>query len=386
MNRLKTLVGFRQKKEEKSLIGYYPARHVRQKPGQEVEHRNNILGVPVPRMQESLLTFAINPWMFTAVNYFTEVCALSGIMVKDRYSNEEKGGHRLLDLLSKYGKPNDADDVVEFMERHYSNFLLVRNSYWWWHSRFGGEPDSVYHLDPRMMRVVPGGFRRVSHYEYRVSGEVFKLLPETVTHFKAYHPFNDYHGMPIYEPGRKDFDADREMARWNSDYFDGPSIPQGVFVVPKETTADQITEFQEDMEQKHRGMRRTAVVRGEPGAVSWLDAGLRHTDLQFIEGRKLTRQVVYEMLGLPLGLLSEKSTEAHARIAERQFLHRCWRLQRRTASKLTVDALSFYSDFLNTYVEYEDVRVADWAQELAKWNSYKIRVELGQDVPEGSDY
>jgi len=358
-------------------------RHIRSKAGQEVEAAAYGLGAPVPRMDQALMLYATNPWVNLGVSMIAELCAQATLKVQKRSNGDYVANHPIYDLLSDFGRPNDGDDVIEFLERHYSNFLLTKNSYWLWISTRGGTPDEVYQLDPRAVRVIPGTGQRISHYEYMVMGEVYALPPISVTHFKGYHSMNMYHGLPIYEPGRHDYEADHDMASWNAEYFDGPSIPDGVWVVPKETTDAQIEEFEDKLEMKHAGKRRSAVVRAEPGGAAWLDAGLRHQDLDFIEGRRFTRQVALEVLHVPLGYLSEASTEAHAKVSERKYLSRCWQLSRRTASKLTVDIMPFYDGLRQTNVEFEDVRIADWSQELAKWQGYKIREELGREVPEG---
>jgi len=381
LSRLREILRFEQKTEMPFMLAERDA-HLREMPGQRQDASNYSYGAPVPRMLESLALFAVNPWIYTGVSMISEMCANAALGVADRGSGKVRGQHGLYDLLSKYGRPNDGQDVIEFFTQHIGTYLLARNSYWFWYSAGGGAPTEVFQLDPREVMVMPGTGNRVSGYLLRHAGEEYQLQPQAVTHFKGFHPLNAFYGLPIFEAGRNDYTGDKEMARWNAEYFDGPSVPDGIFQVPTRTTDKQIRALEAKFEAKHRGTRRSAVVRGEPGGVSWIDAGLKHKDLDFIEGRQLTRQVAYEMLEIPLGLLSASSTEAHARVAERRYLSRCWFLLERTASKLTNDALQFYS-IGREYVTFEDIRVADWAQELAKWQSYKIRSEIGAEVPEG---
>jgi hypothetical protein len=116
--------------------------------------------------------------------------------------------------------------------------------------------------------------------------------------------------------------------------------------------------------------------------VVWNEAGLKPRDADFQRGRALNRQAIYETLDLPLGYMSEASTEAHARVAERRFLHSVYRRHVRVAAKLNMDAMRFWSPgFL---ASFPDVRreSADWEQlskRIAAEAKYKTLNELRAD-------
>lgn len=345
--------------------------------------------------EQALVWYALNTWVYTAVNKLAEAATVAPLHVAKR---DQLGSlvdtHPLLDLLGQYGRPNDDQDCFEFWEQHYSTLILAGNSYWFWNNfRGGAAPTEVYQLDPRHVWVIPGTSRTVAGYEYRVGAQRYRLAPEQITHFKRYNPFSNYYGLTAMEALRLEVNGDRTMALWNAEFFNGPAVPAGILVVPDSVTPTERQRIEDELNAKHVGERRTAVVRASAGATAWLDAGLKAGDVDFEKGRMLSRQATYEALGLPVGMMSEASTEAHARVSERRYLHSVWVWHQRTSAKLNRDAMPFWLGFSNLTATFEDVRVAD-ADQLSKLikaieshvTSNEIRTKyLGLPPREGGD-
>ena len=162
------------------------------------------------------------------------------------------------------------------------------------------------------------------------------------------------------------------MANWNYQFFgDDVFAPAGVLVVDESVSEKERERLEKELEGKHGTRRRTMVFRAKQGSTTWIDAGLKQHDLDFVNGRLLSRQAVYEALGLPLGLWSESSTEAHARVAERLKLNTVWKLHERTAVKLNADALPFWPGASRYEARYRDIRKVDWQMEKLKLESLR---------------
>ncbi len=311
--------------------------------------------------------YALNVWVGTAISRVAEAAAMSALKVHRRGDiTDFQDNHGILDLLGEYGSPNDAQDAGEFLEEHFVNWGLTGNSYWYWVAPSGGRPVEVYNLQPAHVVVVPGVDRTVSHYEYKpVGGLDIRLEPEQVTHFKRNNPYSRYYGMSALEAIRLEITGDRSMAIWNNQFFgDDVGIPAGIIFVPPDTPAVDLPRLTDEFNASYGTRRRTAVIRGTPGSQMYHPAGAVHKDLDFGEGRLLSRQAIYECLDLPLGMLSETSTEAHARVAERQFHAAVDKRLWRTGRKLTADALHLWPAWKSYAVGFEDKRrdVADWEQ------------------------
>jgi hypothetical protein len=126
----------------------------------------------------------------------------------------------------------------------------------------------------------------------------------------------------------------------------------------KESVSD--TDFERikrEWRQSYGGpQRRTAFLRG--GDMQWQNIGLSHTDLDFLKGREAHRNEILNIYGIPVGLVSENSTEANATVAERIFIERTlWPKLVRIGQKITQELLPFWpGDYV---AEFEDIRPTD---------------------------
>lgn len=335
----------------------------RSMPGQAQEPQRFIFAHG-PDVRSYLLDYALNAWVYTAVSELASTAAGAALEVWHRGKPKKAETHGLLVLLGASGRPNADEDLFEFLEKHFSNLLLAGNSYWFWYARHGGVPDAVYNLPPEEMLIEPGASDVVGHYVLRHQGVDTPLHKLSVTHFRKYHPFSRYYGLGALEALSIEIDSDRAMAEWNQQFFgDDQFGPAGILMVGPDVPDKELERLQDEMEAKHGKRRRTLIVRTQVGAGAWSDAALKHHELDFREGRLLSRQAVFEALGLPLGLYSESSTEAHARVAERLMLRTVGKLHKRTAIKLNQDALHFWPRHQSYEARFEDISSADWQQE-----------------------
>lgn len=314
-----------------------------------------------------MVQYAMNHWVYTAVNKIASVAASAEFMITSRPDGMERNHeHGLLDLIGKYGSPNDDQDSFEFLEKHFINYTIAGNSFWLWQNKFGGSPNEVHLLEPERMRIVPGVNRTVARYEYWNQGRITKYSPNEITHFRTANPFNRYYGLSALMVLYLVLLGDNEMLKWNNDFFDHElGIPSGIIVVPSDTSEKAIETFRAEFTARHGEARRVAFIRAEAGKAAWLDAGLKHKDYDFEKGRTLNRRSVYEALDLPLGIMSENSTEANALVAERLLAKSVRIRHTRTMSKLNVDGLNFWSQPLKWQAEFEDIvrKSADWSRE-----------------------
>lgn len=338
--------------------------HMRTRPGQAVEAAHWVYA-PTPNLWEAAAAYAYVNWLSTAINRMAEMFMTAELEVRSRKdATIKKDDHPLLDLIGRFGQPNDAQDSLEFLEQHSQMFDTYGNAYWFWWSARGGSPEAVYLLDPKQVRVIPGTQRTVEAYEYDVSGHTYRLAPEQVTHFRRPAPDSVYYGRPVSELLMSELLGDRSMSLWNNQFFT-TGVPSGILIVPQSTSRESMERLEEDMQAKHSEQRRVAVMRAEAGSVAYYDAALKHHELDFKDGRLLSRQAVFDALGFHVGMVSEASTEAHARVAERRVLHSVWARHIRTASRLN-SVLGFWPGASRYAVQFKDVRPANWQEESMK--------------------
>jgi hypothetical protein len=337
---------------------------LRVRPGQRID-ADSYIYAPGGVSTRTIAAYAMNTWVYTAISRLAEIAMTAELNVVGRKDKTQRfDNHPLRELIGPFGQPNDAQDSLEFLELHFQTLDIASNSYWHWVAPNGGAPQEVYLLDPTCVRVMPGRNKTIGHYEYRVQGQYFKIDPMYITHYRRPSPFSIYYGLSALDVLRLELESDHHMAKWNRDYFQ-TGAPSGILVIPSDVSEAERDRVADELNEETSQRRKTIVVRAPVGGTVWNDAAMKHHDLDFKDGRMLSRQLVFDALGLHTGLLSEASTEAHARVAERMVLKTVWTRHIRTASRLNT-VLAMWPGAEQKQAMFEDVRVADWQQESMK--------------------
>lgn len=349
-----------------------------------------------PNFDKTLAMFALSVWVNIAVRRLAVRASSAKISVQYRSDpTRTVDDHPLLQLIGKYGIPNDYQDSLMFRQMHHTYLELAGNSYWYWFAPRGGAPTEVHLLDPNKVRVIPGDRQGVRGYEYTHLGRKLALSTYQITHFKGINPYDVYYGMAALEAIRTEVQSDRSMALWNAQFFgENVGIPTGVLVIPSTVSDAEMERVRGEFLARHGGRRETAIIRSEVGGTVYIPAGAAHKDLDFKDGRLLSRQAVYECLDLPMGSISESSTEAHARVAERQGAVAVNTRTLHLDSQLTTSALPFWRNHQQLEVQHEDLtqHYVDWDREekrhrvLAQVLSINERRKLVHYAPLGREY
>lgn len=368
---------------------------IRARPGQR--HEAQLWYASAPDLARYIAYYAISTWVYTAVTRMAEAAASAPLrVVKRGEETAQDDDHPLARLLGEYGEPNPYQSPIEFWEEHFTSLELAGNSFWYLESVGGGQPTAIHQLSPECVRILPGERALVAGYEYLVRGNTMAINPANVIHFKKHNPFSRYWGLSAMEALTLTILGDRAAAEWNRDFFgDGVAVPAGILVVPSSVSDRERDRMDREWNAKHGERRQTAIVRADPGSVTWYNAGLVQKDVDFESGRKLTRQEVYEALGLPLGYLSEASTEAHARVAERQLMWQVHQRHQRTTSRITTKLLPYFPGWRSRVARFRDVRLdaADWDEQAKKLKAIapfvstnEVRTKhLGMEAVAGGD-
>lgn len=347
-----------------SMIPVGRGKSLQAHPAQKSDH--SLLFAPEPMLVPLMVQFAMNNWVYAAVNIIATRAAGSDFMVKTRDGMIRIDDHPLLSLVGKFGRPNFEQDSFEFWEKHFQNLILAGNSFWLWDDEKRGIPSELHLLEPEHMRIVPGRDKTVERYEYWRNGPPVKYHPDEITHFRRANPFNRYWGLSALQAIYWTVIADNHMLKWNNQFFDDElGIPAGILIVPAGTSDAELARIKAEFLAVHGEQRRVAFIKADAGKSVWLDAGLKPKDYDFTKGRGLNRQSVYEALDLPLSFMSETSTEALAIVGERHLGESIHTWHTRTERKLNVDGLDLFSRAAQLQTVFADIRKdsVDWRRE-----------------------
>ena len=261
--------------------------------------------------------------------------------------------HPLLDLLKN---PNPQVDEFQFAEATCSDWQVFGNSFWWMVGDSSGQPVELWRLRADRVKIIP----KTGLYVYILDSVRVPFHPLEIMHLSAYSATDDFFGDSRLLGAQLEISTDYAMAVYQNKFFGkNVAIPAGMWLLPEGLSNEKYLEAKAEITEMYSGDRRTAVVRGsiDGQETKFVEAGLRQDDMSFIDGRRFNRQVIYETMGIPTGMLSEASTEAHARVSERKFQDAIYYYQRRLAAAVNKSVMPFYGT--GQEFRFKDVRLVD---------------------------
>jgi HK97 family phage portal protein len=309
----------------------------------------------------------------------------------------EVTSHAALDL---WRKPNGFMPRQEFVEVGQQHLELTGES-WWVIGRHGSSsiPLELWPVRPDRMTPVPDPDRYLAGYVYSgPSGEQIPLELDQVIQLRMPNPLDPYRGMGPVQSILSDLDATRYSAEWNRNFFLNSAEPGGIIEVPTPLSDTQFDELRERWNEQHRGVanaHRVAIL--EHG--KWVDRKFTQRDMQFVELRSVSREVIREAFGIPAFALGEVAdvNRATAEASSTWFAEMLVipRLERIKAA-LNHDLLPLFGkaaqgmefDYENPVAEDRDLAARELtakaaaARELIEAGAYGPEVLAALDLPE----
>lgn len=274
-------------------------------------------------------------------------------------------GHPFIDLLNN---PNPVDTYINLMGKTVKSLDAFGNAFWWLWGDENGQPTAIWHIPVSRMTVEPSTDTRVARYVYSHNGYIREFNPLEIAHFIYEDLDDDFYGGSKMVAIQNDAALDILMAQHQLDFFgNNNASPSGLLGIPQ-WGLTKIKEFLEDFHKKFGGGKRGVLpyeMDYEGKHAVFQRTGATQQEMEFVESRKATRQIILDRMGLPVATLSENVTEANARVGERFLARNVWFRLQRIASRINKDIiLPFYGD---TYIfAFEDIRHLEAEQLLRR--------------------
>lgn len=302
---------------------------------------------------------------------------------------EEVTAHPALDL---WQQPNPFMTGPMWREATQQHEELTGEQ--WWivaqHPRFN-MPGELWFARPDRMAPIPDRDDFLSGYVYSSpAGEQVPLGLDDVIMLRRPNPLDPYRGWGPVQTILADLDSSRASAEWNANFFRNSALPAGIVEIDKRLSDDQFNEFTARWREQHRGVSQAHKVGVLEGGMKWVDRKFSMTDMQFVELREASREIIREAFGFPKPMLGtvDDANRANMEAAEQIFAK--WlvrtRLQR-TRQALNTRLLPMYGSLgRGLEFDFEDPVSADVerdsAQLTARANAAKALADTGLWAPD----
>jgi HK97 family phage portal protein len=291
--------------------------------------------------------------------------------------------------LRVWNKPNPFMTRQEFIEIIEQHRLLTGES-WMLPSRMNGVsfPTELWPVRPDRMEVDPDPNDYLRGYFYRSpDGRKIPLGIDEVILSRTPNPCDAYRGWGAVQSILADLDATKASAEWNRNFFRNSAAPGGIIQVPEGLNDREFSRLQLQWNEQHKGVGNAHKVAILENGMNWVDRSFSQRDMQFVELRAVSREVIREAFRFPVSMLgtSENVNRANADAAE--LMYSRWLIKpalERLKQVLNNEFLPMFgSAGQGVEFDYEDIvpedREAEVKEITAKSNAYVALVTAGAD-------
>ena len=242
-------------------------------------------------------------WVFTCIQRI----ASQGASIKLRlYRKTIKNGkevvvevfdHPINTLLKKV---NPFTTGLQLLENTISFEELTGNAYWLLDSFVNGKPTEIYSLRPDRVKVIPDAKEYIKGYTYEVAPSKFiTFAPEQIIHFKYFNSVDDYYGLSPISAGRMSIDTQKLGDEYNQNFYANSAQPAGALVSDKGIQEKNKKRIRAAWKQMHQGTRNAHKIAILEGGLDWKALGITQKDMDFIQQKKMTREDIMGVFGVP---------------------------------------------------------------------------------------
>ena len=206
-------------------------------------------------------------------------------------------------LVKLFNIPNPYQSRFEMWESLISFMYITGEAFLYFSPSVGMQagtstyPAEIYSLNPKFMKHVVDKDGVVTSWIWNGKQEI----PESdITHF-TFFTTSGYRGLSPLDPVKLELEGDHLAALYNRKFFANSASPDGVITIDKDKPITN-AELQELKKQWNQGMQgaenahKTAFLKG---GMTYNRIQFTQREMEFLEGRKFTRDQVLSIFGVP---------------------------------------------------------------------------------------
>lgn len=223
----------------------------------------------------------------SSVEWFAEV------KVGDNWQRAD--GHPLSVLIRQ---PNPFWSRSDFMERLVYSLFLGGESFIT-KTRFGAVPVELWLHTPDRIGVVPSREDFIARYEYRDGSMKYDIDPADMIQLMFTDPSTPYRGLSPLQVASKTIDTETAAVAWNFHALKNRAVADGAFSFSHELDEEQYRFAKKIVREQHQGQENARAPWVLGSDARWVPMSLSPVDMDFVNGRRMTREEICAVLGVP---------------------------------------------------------------------------------------
>lgn len=214
-----------------------------------------------------------------------------------------KKGRRieLTDHLVNYvlNTPNPNCTRFDLWEATIAFAELTGNSYWELVSEGKKPPEEIYVLRPDRIEIKTSKKKLIDSYQFEVNGRKILFLPEDILHFKYFSATSDLYGTSANAAAEKSIILDLYALQFNAQFFKAGARLMGTLETDRHLSDKAFKRLERKWVGRYGGMQKSFKTAILEEGLKYKPIASSHTDMEFIEQRKMTREEVLAAYGVP---------------------------------------------------------------------------------------
>jgi HK97 family phage portal protein len=169
-------------------------------------------------------------------------------------------------------------------------------------------PKEIWTFHPSRFQHVPDENGLIRGWIYTKGSKRIPLLSHEVLFFRYFNPDDDYRGLSPIQAAKLSIDQDYYAAQYNRNFFLNSAQTSAVLESKENLTQDEFDRLLAQWNDRHQGVDKAHQVALLEGGLTYKQTGISQRDMDFLEGRKYSREEIMAVYKVPkseLGLYEQ---------------------------------------------------------------------------------
>ena len=251
-------------------------------------------------------------WVYACVNVIaSEVGNMKLRLMRGKKNDDEEDEeifeHEIISILDR---PNPLMTGTDLLEITSSHLDLTGNAFWYLLRDDSGVPQEIYPLRPDRLTHIQSIEEPldIEGYIYQQeAGQQIPLEKDEILWFKNFNPDAKYpfpdRGRGVVQSSAQIIDTDDFAREWNRNFFGNNARPDGVLTYEGDLNIEEFERLKKQWEERHQGVSNARKVALLKGGMTYTDIGISQKDMDFVEGRRFSRDEILAMFRVPKTIL-----------------------------------------------------------------------------------
>lgn len=302
---------------------------------------------------------------------------------------EEVLEHPFIELMKNV---NPFMNEFELKELTCLNQELTGNNYWYLLNNNMGLPIQLWIVPPDKVKIIPSKEEFISGYLYRNGLDATSFDKLEIVHFKYPSPTSAYYGMGVVAAIAHAYNINENMNTYENTLFSNMARPDGILSTDQSINPVELERTITEWNQRYSGVKKSGKTAILANGLKYQQISINPKDLNFLEGRKVTKEEIVNAFGQTLALYDKDANRANSDAAIYMFMRDAVSPRhRRTEQKINEQIMPRYDDKLFCAFENCIPDDAEFNHRVRVESVNKLitvneaRAEMGKDEVEGGD-